>query len=48
MGVKRSPASAKSSFWVMLAPLLVILVLLGAVFVFAAGSPLAPFIYTLF
>lgn len=39
MGVKRSSASAKSSFWVMLAPLLVILVVvLGVLAVAAAKS----------
>jgi hypothetical protein len=33
-------------FW--LAPLLLIMVLLGAVVVLVPGSPLAPFIYTIF
>jgi len=31
-----------------LAPILIILVLLGALIVFAQGSAIAPFIYTLF
>jgi len=37
----------KSKKW-WLAPLLIILVLLGALIVFTEGSALAPFIYTLF
>ena len=37
---------ARKKFW--LAPLIIALILLGAVIVFAEGSVLAPFIYTLF
>jgi Family of unknown function (DUF5989) len=37
---------ARRKFW--LAPVLVVLVLLGGLFVFSQGSALAPFIYTLF
>jgi hypothetical protein len=29
-------------------PMIIMLVLFGLLFIFAAGSPLAPFIYTLF
>jgi hypothetical protein len=36
----------RKSWW--LAPLIVILVLLGVLLVFAQSSPLAPFIYALF
>ncbi|MBD3335860.1 MAG: hypothetical protein GF355_10125 [Candidatus Eisenbacteria bacterium] len=36
----------RKSWW--LAPLVVMLVLLGILFVFAQSSPLAPFIYALF
>lgn len=36
----------RKKFW--LAPLIIILVLLGALLVFAQGSAVAPFIYTLF
>ncbi|MBU1700562.1 MAG: hypothetical protein KJ970_02650 [Candidatus Eisenbacteria bacterium] len=36
----------RRSWW--LAPLIVILVLLGVLLVFAQSSPLAPFIYALF
>ncbi len=36
----------RKKFW--LAPILVVLLLLGALIVLAQGSPLAPFIYTLF
>jgi len=36
----------RKKWW--LAPLLIILVLLGALIVFTEGSALAPFIYTLF
>jgi len=31
-----------------LIPMIVIIVVFGLLFIFAAGSPLAPFIYTLF
>lgn len=37
---------ARKKFW--LAPLILILVLLGGLLVFAQGSAVAPFIYTLF
>ena len=36
----------RKKFW--LAPILVVLLLLGALIVFAQGSAVAPFIYTLF
>jgi len=36
----------RKKFW--LAPIILVLVLLGALIVFAQGSALAPFIYTLF
>ena len=36
----------RKKFW--LAPVIVILLLLGLLIVFAAGSAVAPFIYTLF
>lgn len=36
----------RGKWW--LAPLLIILILLGALIVFTEGSALAPFIYTLF
>lgn len=36
----------RKKFW--LAPILVVVVLLGAVVVFAHGSAIAPFIYTVF
>ena len=36
----------RKKFW--LAPLLVIMLILGGLIVFAQGSALAPFIYTLF
>jgi hypothetical protein len=36
----------RKKFW--LAPIIVILLLLGALIVFAQGSAIAPFIYTLF
>lgn len=36
----------EKKFW--LAPIFFVLVLLGLLFVFAASSPLAPLIYTLF
>jgi len=36
----------KKKLW--LAPILILLVLLGALVVFAEGSAIAPFIYTLF
>jgi hypothetical protein len=36
----------RKKFW--LAPLILILVLLGALIVFVQGSAIAPFIYTLF
>ena len=37
---------ARKKFW--LAPIIVILLLLGVLIVFAQGSAVAPFIYTLF
>ena len=36
----------RKKFW--LAPIIVVMVLLGALIVFAQGSAVAPFIYTLF
>jgi Family of unknown function (DUF5989) len=36
----------RKKFW--LAPIILVMVLLGALVVFAQGSSLAPFIYTLF
>lgn len=36
----------RKKFW--LAPILVLMALLGALIVFAQGSAIAPFIYTLF
>jgi hypothetical protein len=36
----------RKKFW--LAPIVLVMVLLGALIVFAQGSSLAPFIYTLF
>ena len=36
----------RKMFW--LAPIIVVMVLLGALIVFAQGSAVAPFIYTLF
>jgi hypothetical protein len=36
----------RKKFW--LAPIILVMVLLGALMVFAQGSALAPFIYTLF
>ena len=36
----------RKKFW--LAPLILVMVLLGALIVFAQGSAVAPFIYTLF
>ncbi len=36
----------RKKFW--LAPIILVLILLGALIVFAQGSSLAPFIYTLF
>ena len=36
----------RRKFW--LAPIILVMVLLGALIVFAQGSSLAPFIYTLF
>ena len=37
---------ARKKFW--LAPLILMMILLGALLVFAQGSVVAPFIYTLF
>ncbi|WP_175574313.1 DUF5989 family protein [Teredinibacter haidensis] len=37
---------ARKKFW--LAPIIAVLLLLGALIVFAQGSAVAPFIYTLF
>jgi hypothetical protein len=36
----------RKKFW--LAPIIIVMILLGALIVFAQGSALAPFIYTLF
>jgi hypothetical protein len=36
----------RKKFW--LAPIIIVLVLLGVLIVFAQGSAIAPFIYTLF
>ena len=36
----------RKKFW--LAPIILVMILLGALIVFAQGSSLAPFIYTLF
>ena len=36
----------RTKFW--LAPIIVVMILLGALIVFAQGSSLAPFIYTIF
>ena len=36
----------RKKFW--LAPIIIVMILLGALIVFAKGSSLAPFIYTLF
>lgn len=36
----------RKKFW--LAPIIIVLLLLGALLVFAQGSAMAPFIYTLF
>jgi hypothetical protein len=36
----------RKKFW--LAPIIIVMVLLGALIVFAQGSSLAPFIYTIF
>ncbi len=38
--------SVRKKFW--LAPIMIVLLLLGALIVFAEGSVLAPFIYTIF
>jgi hypothetical protein len=38
--------NARKKWW--LAPIIVVMVLLGALLVFAQGSALAPFIYTIF
>lgn len=38
--------NARKKWW--LAPIIVMMVLLGALLVFAQGSALAPFIYTIF
>ena len=37
---------ARKKFW--LAPIMIVLLLLGALIVFAQGSAVAPFIYTIF
>ena len=37
---------ARKKFW--LAPIILVMLLLGALIVFAQGSAIAPFIYTLF
>jgi len=36
----------RKKYW--LAPIILVMLLLGALLIFAAGSPVAPFIYTLF
>ncbi len=36
----------RKKFW--LAPIIIVMILLGALIVFAQGSSLAPFIYTIF
>jgi hypothetical protein len=36
----------RKKFW--LAPVIIVLILLGAIIVFGGGSAIAPFIYTLF
>ncbi len=38
--------ATRAKFWLM--PLIVILICLGALFVFGGGTAIAPFIYTLF
>ena len=38
--------SVRKKFW--LAPIMIVLLLLGSLLVFAQGSALAPFIYTIF
>jgi hypothetical protein len=38
--------SERKKFW--LAPIIILLLMLGALIVFAQGSAIAPFIYTLF
>ena len=38
--------SERKKFW--LAPIIVLLLMLGALIIFAQGSAIAPFIYTLF
>lgn len=38
--------SARKKWW--LAPIIIVMVLVGALLVFAQGSALAPFIYTIF
>ncbi len=38
--------SVRKKFW--MAPIMIVLLLLGALIVFAEGSALAPFIYTIF
>ena len=37
---------ARKKFW--LAPIIIVLLLLGALLIFAQGSAVAPFIYTIF
>jgi hypothetical protein len=38
--------NSRKKFWLL--PLIVVMVMLGALIVFAGGSAIAPFIYTLF
>jgi hypothetical protein len=38
----------RKKFWLWLAPIILVLVLLGALIVLSQGSAVAPFIYTLF
>ena len=46
LGDLRAFMKERKKFW--LAPIIVLLVLLGALLVFSQGSAIAPFIYTLF
>lgn len=39
-------ARARKKFW--LVPILLVMIVVGSMFVFAQGSAIAPFIYTLF
>jgi hypothetical protein len=46
MGQFWAYAKARKKMWLL--PLIIVLVLVGALLVFAQGSALAPFIYTIF